>query len=347
MARPRARRLADLALAATSLLVTALIGECSLRLVWPGIGHPRRPPMRASHLEGLPVLEGMIALMRPNVRGVSSGVLFETNEFGFRGPDRTLVAAPGTFRVALIGDSIAMGAGVEYEATYGSLLEKRLNSERLDATYEVLNFAVAGLNTRIILYRLKRLGLRFAPDLIVYGYTLNDIADRHYIHSYVDHGNYERYARSPIRIVQVLGPHWRMFVEAVFAPQGSYVNELHENYFHNEAAWADLLAGFDDLARTGRESAACVVLFIHASLQTLNVLHPFQKEYDVVAEAAKQRGLFVVESFDGLRGRNAPDLWVASDDAHPNEQGHRILAELLGSGLERLPANCWRPHGAR
>ncbi len=332
---------AKLALAGISLLVTALLGEVTLRLAWDAPVLPTKPKPLPANLQNLPEL-GWFELMRRNARGVNYGVLFETNNHGFRGPERSLAKPPGTVRVMLIGDSISMGSGVAYENTYGHLLELRLNFEPAGRAYEVLNLAVSGLYTKVILDRFERLGLPFDPDLVIYGYTLNDIEGEHYIRSFDAKDYISFFARSPSYLVRFFGPRSRELLQAVFAPSGSYVRELHENYFENEAAWAEVLAGFDRLANQARESRICAVLFVHTSLRMLNFLHPFRAEYDQIAEAAAARGLFVIRSYERLHGKDPTHLWVGLDDPHPNEAGHQLLEEALWAGLQQLPTHCWR-----
>ncbi len=335
---------AKLALATISLLVTALLGEVALRLAWDAPILPKPMPLPAN-LQNLPVLRTISELSAPNVRGMNSGVLFETNSHGFRGPERSLAKPQGTIRVMLIGDSISMGSGVAYESTYGHLLELRLNTQPAGRAYEVLNWAVSGLYTKVILGRFERLGLRFDPDLVIYGYTLNDIEGEHYIRSYENRYHPFFFARSPIYLVRFFGPRARELFQAVFATSGSYVGELHENYFENEAAWAEVLAGFDRLANQARESRICAVLFVHTDLNMLNFLHPFRAEYDQIADAAAARGLFVIRSYERLLEKDPTQLWVGLADPHPNEAGHQLLEEALWAGLQQLPTHCWR--GAR
>lgn len=68
-----------------------------------------------------------------------------------------------------------MGSGVGEEQTYARQLEHLLNDADSRRTHEVLNLGLAGLNLRAILQRLEAIGLRYEPDLIVYGWTVNDI----------------------------------------------------------------------------------------------------------------------------------------------------------------------------
>ena len=77
----------------------------------------------------LPVFQNVKELSAPNVRGVFRGHVHRTDAFGFRGPERSAEAAPGTRRILVTGDSIAMGSGVKEAAAFPAAAETWLNLE--------------------------------------------------------------------------------------------------------------------------------------------------------------------------------------------------------------------------
>jgi hypothetical protein len=83
----------------------------------------------------------------PNFNGTYKGAPFQTNRWGMRDRDYTLVPPPRTYRIALVGSSFTMGGGVPEEKTLKALLEDRLNREATTPAhrhYEILNFSVGG-----------------------------------------------------------------------------------------------------------------------------------------------------------------------------------------------------------
>jgi hypothetical protein len=48
----------------------------------------------------------------------------------------------------------------------------------------------------------------------------------------------------------------------------------------------------------------------------------------------------VSQSFPAFRWQSASDLRISPLDDHPNDEGHRILAEVLFEGLKQLPPRC-------
>lgn len=88
------------------------------------------------------------------------------NSFGMHDRERSLQKPAGTFRIAIMGDSLTEGQQVPMDKNYCALLEKRLN-ETGTRKYEVLNFGVSGYALGQEYLRMKDLALRFHPDLVI------------------------------------------------------------------------------------------------------------------------------------------------------------------------------------
>ena len=253
-------------------------------------------------------------------------------------------------RIAILGDSTAMGWGVENDETYAARLEEELEARRDDGArsgpVEVLNFALAGLNSTGVLQRLEDLAIDFHPDIVVYGYSINDIEgpayrrslDREYAASLFRHD-------SPSQFWRWLRPRWLAFRELVLTPRGSFAFELDENYFENPEAWAVVRENFDRLARLGQEFDFCGVILVHAQMQALNTLHPYKRHYAAIAGAARGKRSRRRGKPRALpRGRRFEPLGQ-SNDRHANARGHALFAEILADALDDLPAWCWGASG--
>jgi lysophospholipase L1-like esterase len=335
------RRWRELALAAGSLVALLGLGEGVARLLPFGVAPPQRP--LPPEWRELPKIEGMWDMLRPNARGLQAGALFKNNSAGFRGPERSEAKAPGTFRIAVLGDSVAMGHGVAYEDAYPSRLERALAGRTPGRRYEVLDFGVGGLNAPAVIDRLGRLALRYDPDLLVWGYELNDIEGPHYRRTVdLEHTNALRFGDSPSYLWRHLAPRLLSLQELLFAPRGSYTHELDDNYFENPRAFRAVEKALGRLALVAERKRICAALLLDTRLYYLHALHPFRRHYEKVAAAARRRGLPVIESFEAHRGLRPEAVWVGLIDSHPNALGHEVLAEVLLDGLRRLPASCWK-----
>lgn len=344
------RALGNAALVVLGLVAALAIAELVARLTWRPTP-PAPQAARAPHPE-LPVLRTLMQLARPNARGVMpNGTYYRTNSLGVRGPEYERPAVPGVIRIVVVGDSVTMGAGVEEEDTYAARLGAALAARHAGQRFEVINAGLAGLDVAQVVGRLEKVGLPYDPDLIVYGWTMNDITGPAYrmfqrprsaYHLY--HAVYERFATSRSYLLRVLWPHWVSFRELVAPGTQSYLAELRYNYFDNTAAWERFAAQLDRLAEIGRSHDACVVVLIHTALARLTALHPLRSIYDRVAAAARARGLHPVQSLPAFIGRDERAVTVSVYDGHPNRAGHELLAQVLLEAIEDLPAECrrWR-----
>ena len=110
---------------------------------------------------------------RPGAQGAAWGTQIRINKAGFRGRDYAPAKPANTYRIVVIGDSIAFGNNIPEGKNYPALLETLFaNSSR---PVEVLNLALGGYDTLQEVATLEDIGLAFSPDLVILGYCINDI----------------------------------------------------------------------------------------------------------------------------------------------------------------------------
>lgn len=133
----------------------------------------KRPPEweRSIHELGLTEpAEGLQYKLKSNVEAVFKGATVRTNRWGMRDQDCSRQKPAGTYRIALLGASHAMGTGVEAEHVVDAVLEERLNRELATpgSKFEVLNFAVYGYNPIDQIRVLEDNVLAMSPDAMLY-----------------------------------------------------------------------------------------------------------------------------------------------------------------------------------
>ncbi len=332
--------LQNLALGALGVGLAVVLAEGLARVVWS------EPPVATAPAElpaGLEEIRGMRAVLRPNVRAIHKGVLFETNSAGFRDREYPKQKPPGTTRIVLVGDSFTMAQGVAIEHSYANRLEEML-ADHPGGPYEVLNLGVSGFAINQVFNRMVRLGAAYDPDLVVYGLTLNDIDGPRYrdlIHrfSFIQQRvRYERFRESRSHLLRLAWPRLQSLRELLDPPPDSYLNELLVNYAEDSPAWADFVRAIERFGRTQERLQLPIVVFIHSQLFYLNMFHPFSGIYDQVGREAERAGLRVIQTFPAFLGEDPRAVWVAQHDFHPNSRGHEILAEALYAGLIELAA---------
>jgi len=170
--RSRVRKpLAKLLLVLMGFAFGALIAEVALRAV--GYSYPEF--YRRDDVVGVALL--------PNAAGWyrrEGEAYIRINSDGLRDREHLLAKAPGTFRIALLGDSYCEALPVQLEDAFWSILQKGLQECRFagDKNIEVINFGVSGYGTAQELLTLREKVWKYSPDLILLAVTTNnDITD--------------------------------------------------------------------------------------------------------------------------------------------------------------------------
>ena len=96
------------------------------------------------------------------------------NSRGFTGAEFEDPPAPGTLRIATVGDSCTFGAG-SLRGTYPALLEERLAAAGDGRRYQVVNAGIEGLNSELALRRLESRVVPLAPKLVTIYIGWNDL----------------------------------------------------------------------------------------------------------------------------------------------------------------------------
>ncbi len=161
----------NFALAGAAVVVSLMVFELALRLL--GIGFPvfvwTDPVLGIAHIPGA---QG--GPVQSNGRP-----LIEINSDGWRGPEIPLEHPPGTYRIALLGDSFIQAFEVPFEQTAGEVLAHRLSALR-GSPVQVLNFGEGGYGTAQELLVLQNHVWKYHPDLVLLAVTTgNDISDNY------------------------------------------------------------------------------------------------------------------------------------------------------------------------
>lgn len=98
----------------------------------------------------------------------------EVNALGTRGPE-VAVDKGGTFRILVLGDSVAFGEGVAAAEAFPALLESELAD--LPGGCQVLNAAVRGYTAWNEAAWFRERGAALDPDLVLVAACLNDVVD--------------------------------------------------------------------------------------------------------------------------------------------------------------------------
>lgn len=161
-----------LALALASALLALLAAEVLIRAAGaaPKVYAIRRGRFQLSHnpkigYEPAPLVYNGNDLSFYDYLGAS-------NSLGYRDREHATDKPPGTYRIVVLGDSVAAGLHVERnDDVFPPILEQILGRDGLHA--EVINLAVSGYNTQQEVETLRERGLAYHPDLVLLAYTMS------------------------------------------------------------------------------------------------------------------------------------------------------------------------------
>jgi lysophospholipase L1-like esterase len=109
----------------------------------------------------------------PGWTASTAGKKLTINSKGLRDREYAYEKPDGTRRILVLGDSFTWGYGVENDAIFTEVLERRFAKE--DQPWEVINSGVSGWGTDQEYLWFRREGIKYRPDLVIVAfYILND-----------------------------------------------------------------------------------------------------------------------------------------------------------------------------
>lgn len=297
--------------------------------------------------------------LRPNATDEWGGVTVHINERGFRGPVVPYERTGDARRVLYLGDSVTFGYTIaRWEDTWPFLLADSLRA-RDAMPVETVNLAVEGYSQWQEFYLLENEGIKYAPDLVVVGFVLNDVTEMFHLARFggSDEGFQLRHAYTS-RVEKLLSKSALVYelqnvIREVKARRrlgedlrlGAIRQEQLEvetlmkspDQANVRAAWDVALA---DLQRIANWCAA-------REIPMLLVVFPFTVQLDdpaglgapqrVLDAYARQHAITSVDLLPLLaqhsRDTQTPPSRLFVDHDHLSAEGHRVVAGLLAESV--------------
>jgi hypothetical protein len=321
------RWIATLLLPVSALVLTLVAGEIVLRIL--GFG-------RAVQYRYLPEL-GWVH--RPNqLAKTVGGWGVRINSAGFRGPEYQPAKPPGTLRILTVGDSFTFGYGVAEDSTYGRYLEALLSRPSPACPRpEVINAGVNGYNARQELAFIKRIGIRYDPDIVIVGFTPNDlllegqarlVPNRMFLKELVARSAVYQFLAPRVR--SVLLHRERRRYDAVMSRVGA------EPEAYAVSAWDSIrsvLGNFQAVASAAHFVPVVVALPTKEQVQA----GPSGWLSRSFRDLQQQTGLISVDLLPTFFRADPSGrvLFLDEPTKHPNPQGHRLAAQEVYANLSR------------
>jgi len=251
---------------------------------------------------------------KPNTEARLMGVPVKINSDGFR--DREYpIERNASHRIIFLGDSLTFGWGVEKSKTFEEIIEAKLNET---VPTEIINFGTGNYNTEQEVNLFLEKGLKYQPDEVVVFYFINDAEPT------PRKSNWEVLGR--LRAVTFF---WSRIKSTLTNLGGN--KDFHEYYAglysDRQPGWMAAKAAFLELRDVCLKKGIALRVILLPELHVLQN-YPFAAEHQKVLAFCRENGIEARDLAPFFSGEKNPRrLWVAPDDAHPNEVAHALIAK--------------------
>jgi hypothetical protein len=315
------RALGHLGAAAAVLSAAALLVECTARVHLFGLAglHPLRvdsvrPIFQTDLLQASSVPEIAFEL-RPGLDVWFKLVRLRTNSRGLRYREIEPAKPPGAFRVAVLGSSFTLPAGVELEDAFHARLERYFNGGA-EKRFEFVNFAQGVFHPAQNVAVLEHRALAYDPDLALFCLT--------------SMGARAAFAERRARTILPEDPTHPFF--------GSFLRQLVQLRTGTPPRSEVRLAAREDDARVPSVIERLGVFTAHTKIPVVVVRLEFGGDPESVIDGrlrreVLERGMGYVDTRAIFRGVDRRSLWIYELDPHPNATAHAGFAEVISDYL--------------
>ena len=282
----------------------------------------------------------LIYELTPGAEVDKQGVHYKINQAGFRDeefadPELNPKQAD-EYRIVVLGDSVAWGWGVNAAEVWPQVLEQNLKGAIPWKRVTVYNLAVNGYSTPQEVRVLAKAGMKYAPDLVILNYVLNDPE--------VEDGGLSWYFEAADRIeILYKGKLLFSFVSALIKSELGLVTEASNNsvmdHFyltHHTDLFKNVERGFADLAAIANEQHLDVLVIVTPVFQfAKGQPYPWAEIHRKIAALSMKQHFLFLDTQLALSSFNASE--VSFDPIHPNAEGHRIIAAAIKEKLTLKP----------
>jgi len=323
------RRFAVLLLVLGSAAVSLLAAELAFRFYdigWAALSYEQTKGVvrlgRAGVLEAADH-PGIRFELKPDLDQGFKLARLRTNSVGLHDREVSRAKPPGTYRVAVLGDSQTMASGVDRDEAWHALLEERADVRAVGFDrIEFVNFAIGASTPGDYRDILEHKVLGYDPDLVVVGFTP---------------GNDEIFnwseTRRQFRPKEIANGFFQSFVLRRIEDLWSHYlgGESFEERGEFRESHRDLLQRlFRDMkTRSGAVGASLVVVY----------LARVDRENRAAVEALMQSlGIPFLDTSPAFHGVPLDRTRIYRSDRHPNAEAHARIAEYVRPWLKAIIA---------
>jgi lysophospholipase L1-like esterase len=240
---------------------------------------------------------------------------------------------PGTFRIAVIGDSFSFAPFMQFTDAFPKVLERMLNLNDQAPLVEVVNYGVPAYSTSHEV-DVARQAAKEGADLLVLQFTLNDPE----LKPIRPTGITEFTTWGPLVVKgwkKELFGYWHTLKLVAERLHNARTNREYIKHFLNlytnprtYSVFADSVRRINRIAHKNKIPLVGVVFPLYGT--PLDESYPFFPCHEKIAELLKELNIPMRDLFSIYKGIPLDRLQVIpGEDRHPNEIGHRMAGEAI------------------
>ncbi len=305
------------------------------------------------------------------IRGESQQVKgrFRINAQGWNSPhDYEEIKPPGTYRIAVIGDSFVEALQVDYDQSFPYRMEKTLNENSSGNKFQVYSFGHSGANLVQNLEVFREVNRKYKPDLAIIILIHNDFLESFEGYGRVDNSTLrpanDTYTTVPPRPASTMELK-RMFRKSAFVRYWVLNHSALEKFrflrswYYGDTRKVDAnvsltkiqslpmqqfehLAGyvFNQFYKQGQLTQTRVLIAMNTTAYSFEEIEdksvsPVAKFNTMSKKKANSAGLPFLDLTDSFRNawKKNPQEYKWKIDSHWNQHGHRVVAEAISQKI--------------
>lgn len=218
-------------------------------------------------------------------------------------------------KILMLGDSVTFGFGSK--ETFSDYLNNRYKE------YTFLNTGVGNTNTIMQIDRFFHKLKKFKSEIIILNFFINDLENIKYNKKSWYHNfylyNFIKYNSKIISIKFGLNKNNKKF----------YYDTFKEKNILNKT--------FKKISELDQYSKQENIFFFVNIIPDFRYLenYPFYNEENILINFLNTKNIKYIQGIDFLKNNESEKYWVSKNDAHPNENGHKLIADYLEKYLNK------------
>jgi hypothetical protein len=250
---------------------------------------------------------------------------FKTNSKGLRDKEYSMAKPQNTIRVAVVGDSLTMPAGVNIEDAYHSILEEQFNRSCPNKNFEFINFAVGGYNLSQYWAVIRKKAMDWDPDMLLIGFCeYNDFEippDKLFKDTYKvkEKGNPFFFRSFAIRSLE-------QFFKNIGKKDMDKNRRIDDNSTFTEEQVNYMRELFSMIGAFSRGKKIPIVVV------NLGITPSGQNELDSIVTNS---GLYYLDATSSFEGAKISEYSIYPTDNHPNSKANLVFASVIREYLNK------------